>query len=210
MTRSIRWPLFLLLLGSLALYACLPVDTSDDDDDDDAADDDTSGDDDTGDDDSVWCGDDPFYTDPGYLAAGDAPCREPLLVKLRDVIDGDTVYVDLEDGSYEKIRIIGIDTPEIGWDGEPDECYAQEARSFLSQQLSGGCFWLTFDADCWDPYDRLLVYVHTEAGFFEVASLEGGYADVMLFDPNTTFAALFYQALGDAQSSDAGMWGECY
>jgi hypothetical protein len=32
----------------------------------------------------------------------------------------------------------------------------------------------------------------------------------MLFDPNTTFAALFYQALGDAQSSDAGMWGECY
>ncbi len=202
----------LLAAGALVAGGCLPIDqAADDDDDDDASGDDDVADDDTADDDdSVWCGNDPFYTDPGYLPAGDAPCREPLLVKLRDTIDGDTVYVDLEDGSYEKIRIIGIDTPEIGWDGEPDECYAQEARTYLYQQLSGGCFWLTFDAECWDPYDRLLAYVHTQDGFFEVETLEAGNAEVMLFEPNTTFAALFYQALGVAQGSNAGMWGECY
>lgn len=206
------WPIWILLLGTLGWVACPvpPRPSDDDDDDDDISGDDDTDDDDTADDDDGWCGSSDFVTDPGYLPEGDTPCRTPVLAKLSEVVDGDTVYVDFEDGSWEKIRIIGIDTPEIGWDGDPDECYAQEARIFLHQQLNAGCFWLTFDEDCWDPYDRLLAYIHTEAGFLEVASLEGGYADVMLFEPNETFAALFYQALGTAQNGDVGMWGECF
>ena len=204
-------PMTVLLLAALTWAACPTQPVQDDDDgDDDTGDDTSEADDDTSDDDSVWCGDDPFYTDPGYLPAGESPCREPTLVELRDVTDGDTIWVDYEDGGYDKVRIIGIDTPEIGWDGEPDECYAQEARAFLSQQLSGGCFWLTFDSDCWDPYDRLLAYVHTAGGFFEVAVLDGGYGEVMLFEPNTTFSSLFHQAQSEAQASDAGLWGECF
>jgi len=155
-------------------------------------------------------GEDPFYTDPSGLPQGDDPCREPVLVKaLLDVVDGDTIWVDMEEGPHEKIRFIGVDTPEIGYDGDPDECFAQEAKEFTQMRLEQDRFWLTFDEECLDIYDRTLAYIHTREGMFQLEQLKGGFAEVMTVPPNDTFQLDFEQAEDQAQEYGNGMWGEC-
>lgn len=52
------------------------------------------------------------------------------------VVDGDTIDVATDAGSV-RVRLIGIDTPEIGRGGAVDECYAQEARDFLNDLVYG-------------------------------------------------------------------------
>src|SRR5699024_9231092 len=67
-------------------------------------------------------------TDPSALT----PTAETYLttVTVDDAIDGDTIRATV-DGRDERIRLIGIDTPEIGHEGAPDEKCAQEAKRFL-------------------------------------------------------------------------------
>ncbi len=201
----------LLLLALLALgSACNPLGPAGDDDaavgdDDDAtaADDDDS---DVGDDDAQagdCTGDDPFYTESGGLPTGANPCHEPTLVKLRNVADGDTFWAELPDGSEEKVRLIGVDTPELG------DCYAGTASDYLHGLLVADCFWLTFDADCDDSYGRVLAYAHTRDGFVQVSLLEGGYAWAMDVAPNTTYASLFAAEQADAEAAGAGLWSAC-
>lgn len=174
-------------------------------------DDDTFADDDddttpTGDDDvspSDCSDDDPFYSESGGLPTGASPCHEPVLVQLRNVWDGDTFWVDMPDGTEEKIRLIGVDTPELG------DCYADDATDYLEGVLGADCFWLTFDADCDDMYGRVLAYVHTRDGFVQVSLLEGGYAWTMDVAPNTTYAALFASEQAEAEAAGVGLWGYC-
>jgi len=60
----------------------------------------------------------------------------------------------------ERVRIIGVNTPETS----SGDCYAQEAKSFLINQIFGKYVWLTFDGNCTDVYDRTLAYVHLGTG----------------------------------------------
>jgi hypothetical protein len=52
------------------------------------------------------------------------------------VVDGDTIKVETATGTV-RVRIIGINTPEIGRDGKPSECYAEQARDYLDQLAYG-------------------------------------------------------------------------
>ena len=155
-------------------------------------------------------GEDPFHEDSGELAETAYPCREPVWVVGDYIIDGDTLWVDLEDGTEEKVRFTGVNTPEIGYDGDADECYAQEAKAFTMSALKDEGFWLTFDEDCYDDYGRTLAYINTRDGFFQEVMLEGGYAEVMTVSPNDYFADHFELLEQQAQNADEGMWGECY
>ncbi len=172
--------------------------------DDDSSDDDSAGDDDAGDDDT-----DPWYHDSTGLEEGSDPCQEPVLVEFDYPIDGDTAWVNMPQGGREKVRFIGVDTPELGYDGDPDECYGPESAAYTESRLAADRFWLTFDADCRDDYDRLLAYVHIRSGFFQIMQLEGGYATILAVEPNTTYAATFTDAQSTAQSMNAGLWGVC-
>jgi micrococcal nuclease len=204
--RNVRRVALLALLALLPMALTCGCDgVTDDDDDDSAAVDD---DDDTGstdDDDSA----DPWYTDPGDLPEGASPCRDPMLVELNYIIDGDTARVLTHTGQSHSVRFIGIDTPEMGYDGEPDECYAAEATDFTEGLLQADRFWLTFDAECYDDYDRLLAYAHVRDGFVQIMILEGGYATTLEVAPNTSFASEFIQAQNVAQAADAGLWSVC-
>lgn len=203
-----RWLPMLLLTPLVLGSACNPPGPAGDDDagvdDDDATqpgDDDEVGDDD---DEPADCtGDDPFYSESGGLPTGANPCHEPVLVKLRNVWDGDTFWAELPDGSEEKVRLIGVDTPELG------DCYAGTASNYLHAQLVADCFWLTFDADCDDSYGRVLAYAHTRDGFVQVSLLEGGYAWAMEVAPNSTYASLFAAEQADAEAAGAGLWSAC-
>jgi len=192
----------LLLAALLAALLAGGCPTSDDDDD--SASDDDGADDDAGDDDDSWYG-----LDPSTLPAGPNPCQAPALAEVLQVFDGDTALMDMPSGPHESVRFIGIDTPETGYNGYPDECYAQEAKTFAEEQLYPDRVWLTFDGECRDPFDRLLAYIHTRDGFFEIDCLAGGFARTLAIEPNTSFADEFAQVESAAMATDAGLWGVC-
>ena len=128
---------------------------------------------------------DPIYDMPEEdLPQGANPCREPVVVMVTEAVDGDTLWVQGPAGS-EKVRIIGVDTPEI---------------------------WLTFDGDCEDDYGRTLAYVTSgegETGFFERLLLQGGWAETMTFSATSTFAGTFEDDEAAAIAAGEGMWGAC-
>ncbi len=154
---------------------------------------------------------DPLWDlDPSTLPQGATPCRDPVLVQVTTVVDGDTVWVvpyDLK--SSEKVRFIGVDTPEES----TDDCYSDEATFHTGQRLLGQWAWLTFDADCLDYYDRTLAYVHTgnsvSTDFFNRDLLLEGYARVLTVEPNSSFASLFTQDEDEARAAMVGGWQYC-
>lgn len=157
--------------------------------------------------------DDPIYDlDPASVAQGADPCREAFVGEVTEVVDGDTLWVHGPDGA-DKIRIIGVDTPEIAHDtDETDECYGPEATAFTEENLLGRLVWLGFDGDCEDDYGRALAYVTTgegEQGFFERQQLRGGYATTMNFRETSTYAEVFEADEATARAAGAGLWGAC-
>ena len=148
---------------------------------------------------------------PEGLPQAKMPCREPELSTLESVVDGDTAWFTTSRGS-ELVRFIGIDTPEKGYDGEPSECFAQEAHDRAIDLLSGGRAWLTFDEECADHYDRTLSYVHVGLGeqyFVQRAMLQGGFATAFSVSPNTTFESDFSEDEYLANAGGVGLWGAC-
>ena len=66
--------------------------------------------------------------DPDLLDQGASPCRAPAFVSVDEVVDGDTIRVTSGRG-VERVRLIGIDAPEVDHDGDWDECWAEEAKA---------------------------------------------------------------------------------
>ena len=108
--------------------------------------------------------------DSAQLPASAQACREPILVEVQYVIDGDTFHVRGPAGE-ERVRTIGINTPELGYDGDPDDCYAEEAKLKLEELIGGKSIWLSFDETCADAYDRTLAI--RERGTFKADAASG-------------------------------------
>lgn len=104
----------------------------------------------------------------GFYQLKDKPV-EPDLTKVGfyDVVsiaDGDTITVDME-GKKEKIRFIGVDTPEIyhGGSTAPSQCYGEKAKAFTEAAIDNKRVKLVADdkGSNRDKYGRLLRYVYT-------------------------------------------------
>ena len=91
------------------------------------------------------------------------------------VIDGDTV--ELSNG--ERVRLIGIDTPEI------DEYYYNEATEELRSLIEGKTVRMESDTNNRDAYDRLLRYIYLGDTFVNYEMVYGGHAESYCFDPDT-------------------------
>lgn len=149
--------------------------------------------------------------DTTLLPAGADPCREPVLVTVDWVVDGDTAYVNGPDGD-EKVRFIGVDTPEVSYEGSTADCYGEDAYEYTKDALEGEEVWLTFDGECVDYYDRTLAYVNTGVGeqdLFERRLLRGGWARTLAIEPNTSFEATFDADQDQAEDDNAGGWDAC-
>lgn len=120
------------------------------------------------------------------------------------VHDGDTLF--LEDGR--KVRLLGIDTPEIG---KNLECYGDEATALLRELLPRDAHvWVLPDVRPLDQYGRSLLFVYTDdATNVNLEMLERGAAEVEMYSPNLMFQRDIEQAERDAKSAGAGMWGAC-
>lgn len=126
------------------------------------------------------------------------------------VIDGDTVDVMIA-GRRERLRLIGIDTPETKDPDQPVECYGPEAAEALTTWLPPGTVvMLTRDSEARDAYGRLLVYVRRDDGLdVNLELARQGFADVLSIEPNTTRADEIAMAVQQARSAGAGMWSAC-
>ena len=74
------------------------------------------------------------------------------------VVDGDTMIVTSGSRS-ERVRIIGVDTPEVVDPDKPVQCYGPQASAFAKHWLTGRAVTLSYDVEHHDVYDRVLAYV---------------------------------------------------
>lgn len=144
---------------------------------------------------------------------GQYPARDPMLVRVAYISDGDTVYVHPDDGSEGfSVRFIGVDTPEIAHESDPAECYGDEAAAFTLAELKDNLAWLGFDIEYRDQYDRVLAYVtrgEGASGFHNRVLARQGYASQLTVEPNSTFAGEIAADVRAAQDEGLGMWASC-
>jgi micrococcal nuclease len=147
--------------------------------------------------------------------AGD-PAPDPEAAgraEIVEVVDGDTVTVRLVGQTTdERVRLIGIDTPESVDPRSPVECYGKEASDRTRALLPPGtAVRLERDVEARDRYDRLLAYVHRAEDdlFVNLALVEEGYASVATYPPNTAHASAFTSAAADARRTGRGLWAAC-
>ncbi len=122
------------------------------------------------------------------------------------VVDGDTL-IAVVDGVRERIRLIGIDAPELARDGHAGEPYAQEAADRLAARVTGQIVWLIQDVSDRDIYGRLLRYVHLEDGTcINCLLAREGWAVVKKYPPDTARHDELADAQRLARKEGAGIW----
>ncbi|MGN7468760.1 thermonuclease family protein [Brevibacillus sp. SAFN-007a] len=137
-------------------------------------------------------------------ASGQPQPNGEMTATVKRVVDGDT----FELASGEKVRMIGVDTPETVKPNHPVEPYGKEASNYTKQLLTGKKVTLKFDVEPYDKYQRLLAYVYMEDGTFVNEKLvRDGYARIMTIPPNVAKADLFLAAEREAREANRGLWG---
>ncbi|WP_229052565.1 thermonuclease family protein [Aeromicrobium sp. Leaf350] len=132
------------------------------------------------------------------------------VVAVDRVVDGDTVWVTTAAGQSEKVRILGIDTPELS---PPAECWGSEATAALTQAVSGEGVTVELVADPMaddrDQYGRLLRYVEVDQVDVGLRLVEQGHAYLYRDADNLTRTAAYQDARDSAQDGQTGLWGAC-
>jgi micrococcal nuclease len=132
------------------------------------------------------------------------------------VVDGDTLL--LADG--QRVRLIGIDTPEMhdsrkldkdARRSQQDKSVIQElgkrSFEFTRALVEGKKVKLEFDVEKKDVYERVLAYVFLEDGTFVNAEIvKQGYASLMTYPPNVKYADLFSKLYQEARENHRGLW----
>jgi len=135
-------------------------------------------------------------------------------VKVTKHIDGDTVEITHKDGKTDKVRFIGVNTPESTTQHEQ---YGQEASDYTKNKLLDKTVYLEKDAGDKDTYGRLLRYVWLEIPkdnseseiknkMFNSILAEEGYAEQMTVPPNVKYADYFKKFCAEARTNNKGLW----
>lgn len=142
------------------------------------------------------------------LAAAD--CRAPGTLQhatLGRVLDGDTL--ELEDGR--RVRLIGINTPELGQARHPDQPLAQQARQSAQQFLQAGRLGLAIGAAAHDRHGRLLAHVFDPEGrSLEAHLLALGLGFPLSIPPNLALRDCLNRHAAEAQRRGLGVWSNTY
>jgi len=123
------------------------------------------------------------------------------------VVDGDTLHVRLASGR-ERVRLIGIDTPEAT---SEVECGGRAATAAARRLVGGRRVRLRTDVEERDRYGRLLAYVERAADGLDVNAelLRRGHAEPLTVAPNVRHAARFARLARRARAARRGLWRAC-
>jgi micrococcal nuclease len=142
---------------------------------------------------------------PSASNAPTGPEDYDATVKVTRVVDGDTIDISPSVEGLSRVRLIGMDTPEVYFGTQP---YGPEASAYAKQQLQVEEVSLELDVQKVDPYGRLLAYVYLPDGeMFNETLLEEGYAQVATFPPNVKYVDRFLEAQREARAANRGLWG---
>lgn len=168
-----------------------------------------------------------YHKGPNALESLEIRRNTVYKAKIERVVDGDTAIVSFifDDGSKylrERVRFLGVDTPETVHPNKPVQYYGKEASDFTKAQLTDKTVWLQTDVGVKDRYDRMLAYVWTSepskadledeaairSKMFNARLLLDGYAQLMTIQPNSKYANLFVHFQREAREAKKGLWGK--
>jgi micrococcal nuclease len=136
------------------------------------------------------------------------PAGRPMEGRVVRVVDGDTIHV-MVDGRREKVRYIGVDTPESVKPNTPVECFAKAASAANARLVEGRRVRLELDVEPRDRYGRLLAYVYRGETFVNAELVRGGYATALTVPPNVDHAGRFSALAREARRAGKGLWSAC-
>jgi len=154
------------------------------------------------------------YLPPKETTVAQSPVKLVTATVVR-IVDGDTAVFRLANGTQEKVRFIGVDTPESTNKIEP---YGKAASAYTAKRLKvGSKVYLEKDVEPRDRYGRLLAYVWltppsaiTETELrskqFNAMLAADGYAQQMTIAPNVKYAEYFRSFVQEARAANKGMW----
>ena len=124
--------------------------------------------------------------------------------RVERVVDGDTVVLV----GGERVRYIGIDTPELHHPRKPIEAYAREAKEVNRNLVEGKQVRLELDVEPRDHYGRLLAYVFREEDqtFVNAELMRLGYAQLLTIPPNVKYVEYLRQMQTQAREMKRGLW----
>lgn len=132
---------------------------------------------------------------------------EIMLYKIVRIVDGDTL-VAAKNGVEDTVRLIGIDTPELYFEGQKtDDPEAISALEYAKTVLTGRYVELELDVDERDRYGRLLAYVWLYDTMLNKLLLENGIARVATYPPNVKYLDEFLILEKYAKEKKLGIWG---
>lgn len=132
------------------------------------------------------------------------------IAKVSKVVDGDTIEVSLN-GKTERVRLIGVDSPEVADERKPVRCFGKEASNKAKEVLDGKIVSLESDPTQGekDRYGRLLRYVFLNDLNFNKFMLSEGYAHEYTYNSNPyKYQLEFRKAEGKARENKKGLWAD--
>ena len=168
-----------------------------------------------------------YHKGPNALQSLELRRNTVYKAKVERVVDGDTMIVSFifDDGSKylkERVRFLGVNTPETVHPNKPVEYYGKEASNFTKSELTDKTLWLQTDVEVKDRYGRMLAYVwlkeptkkdlDDEAAIrehmFNAKLLLEGYAQLMTIQPNSRYSNIFVHFQREARQENKGLWGK--
>jgi len=162
------------------------------------------------------------------LAAPQPSCVNPpvpsnlILAAVTRVVDGDTIDIRFLNGPRERVRLLGIDTPELyesdklernvresGRSKEEIQKLGQLASEFSKSHLDRQDIGLEMDAQLRDNFGRLLAFIwlsHTNV-LFNMLIVREGFAQVATIPPNVKYVDLLLACQREARDGVRGLWG---
>ena len=128
--------------------------------------------------------------------------------RVERVVDGDTIVVRL-DGRSERVRYIGVDTPESVKPGVRVQCFAKSAAKENRRLVLGRDVRLDYDAEARDRYGRLLAYVWRGDLLVNAELVRLGYGKPLEIAPNLAHAAELRRLAAAARRGRRGLWSRC-
>lgn len=126
-------------------------------------------------------------------------------ILVKRVIDGDTIEL----ATGERVRYIGIDTPETVDPREEVGCFGKEASQRNKELVEGKKVRLEKDVSDLDSFGRLLRYVYAGDEFVNLTLVQEGYARASSYPPDIKYQEIFRTADAEARQKGSGLWGEC-
>jgi len=135
------------------------------------------------------------------------------------VVDGDTLVVRLADGRSTRVRLIGIDTPELhpsdkltrdaqrsGKDAAAIQALGARASAFTKKHLTGRHVEMERDTTALDRYGRTLAYVWVGGELYNLVIVREGYAGLLTIPPNVKYAQTLSACHRTAREARRGLW----